>query len=106
MSIHSDRFARGPGRLSFRPIKNFSYLDLWNLISSISQSNTVLGIDDTFALHTHYVEMTVGERRARPKEALSIEDIRQRSIVTIQNEDNLCLPRAFVVARAHLVVAE
>ena len=36
VSMRSDRFTRGSGGLSFRPIENFSYLDLWNLISSIS----------------------------------------------------------------------
>ena len=100
VSIRSDRFARGPGGLSFRPIENFSYLDLWNLISSISQSNAVLGVDDTLALQIYYVEMPVGAGRA--KRPLGIGAARKRSIVTIQNEDALCLPRALVVARAHL----
>ena len=90
---------RGPGGLSFRPIENFSYLDLWNLISSISQSNAVLGIDDMLALQIYYVDMPDGAGRA--KQALSIGDIRKRSIVGTQNKDTLCLPRALVVARAH-----
>ena len=76
------------------------HLDLWNLISSISQSNAILGIDDTLALQIYYVDMPVGAGRA--KQALSIGDIRKRSIVSIQNKDTLYLPRALVVARAHL----
>ena len=84
VSIRSDRFTRGPGGLSFRPIENFSYLDLWNLISSISQSNAVLGIDDTLALQIYYVDMPVGAGRA--KQALSIGDIRKRLIVSIQKQ--------------------
>ena len=102
MTIRSDRFTRAPGGLSFRPTENFSYLDLWNLISSRSQSNAVLGIDDRLALQIYYVEMPAGAGRARPKQAISIGDIRKRSIVTIQNKDTLCLPRALVVAGAHL----
>ena len=70
------------------------------MISFISQSNAVLGIDDTLALQIYYVDMPVGAGRA--KQALSIGDIRERSIVSIQNKDTLCLPRALVVARAHL----
>ena len=44
--------------------------------------------------------MPIGAGRA--KQALSIGDIRKRSIVSIQNKDALCLPRALIVARAHL----
>ena len=100
VSIRSDRFTRRPGGLSFRPIENFSYFDLWNLISSISQSNAVLSIDDALALQIYYVDMPVGAERA--KQALNIGNIRKRSIVTIQNKGTLGLPRALVVARAHL----
>ena len=64
VSIRSGRFMRGPGSLSFRPIVNFIYLDLRDLITSISQSNAVLGIDDTLALQIYYVDMPVGAGRA------------------------------------------
>ena len=39
VGIRSDHFLHGPGGLFFRPIENFFYEDLWNLISSLTQSN-------------------------------------------------------------------
>ena len=67
ISICNDRFSRGTGGLSFRPVENFNYADLWNLISSISQSNEILGIGVGLVLQVCYIEMPVGAGRCATK---------------------------------------
>ena len=96
ISICNDRFARGPGGLSFRPVANFNYADLWNLISSISQSNEILGIGEALVLQVCYVEMPVGAG------GIKLNDVKKRSIVVINNNDNLCLPRALAVGLVYV----
>ena len=60
ISICNDRFSGASGGLLFRPVANFNYADLWNIISSISQSNEILGIGQALVLQLCYVEMPVG----------------------------------------------
>ena len=104
VSVRSEPFAQGPDGLSFRPIENFTIADLWDLTSSICQSNAILDFDDTLILQAYYVAMPVGAGGIPEKPALTVSSLRKRSLVTIQNDDNLCLPRALVVARVHLTL--
>ena len=87
ISICNDRFSRGSGGLSFRPIANFNYVDLWNLISSISQSNEILGIGEALVLQVCYIELPVGAG------GIQLNEVRKKSILVINNNNNLCLPR-------------
>ena len=48
--------------------------------------------------------MPVGAGGIRGKPALTVSSLRKRSLMTIQNDDNLCLPRALVVTRAYLTL--
>ena len=93
ISICNDLFSRGTGGLSFRPVANFNYADLRNLISSISQSNEILGIWEGLVLQACYIEMPVSAGRYATK----LNDVQKRSIIVINNSDNLCFPRALAV---------
>ena len=48
--------------------------------------------------------MPVGTGGIPGKPALTVSSLPKRSLATIQNDDNLCLPRALIVARAHLTL--
>ena len=88
-SIRSDHFLYGSGGLSFRPIENFFYEDLWNLISSLPPSNENFRIDETFTLQITFVNVPIGSG-AKRKNKLTIDSVTQRSILSIMNADNLC----------------
>ncbi|OXU16500.1 hypothetical protein TSAR_010584 [Trichomalopsis sarcophagae] len=96
--VRSVNFAHGPGGLSLRPVNNFLYNDLWVLISGLSKTNADFVIDESFILTVALVNVPVGERGKK----LSINSVSKRSIVSICNNDNLCLPRALVVGEAFI----
>ena len=98
ISICNDRFSRGMSGLSFRPVANFNYADLWNLIGSISQSNEILGIGEGLVLQMCYIEMPVGAGRYASK----LNDVQKSSITVINNNDNLCLPLALAVGMVYV----
>ena len=66
VSVRRERFAQGPGGLSFRPIENFTIADLWDLISSICQSNAILDFDDTLCT-TSQCPLVQGEYAGSPR---------------------------------------
>ena len=74
------------------------YGDLWNLISSISQSNEILGIGKGLVLQECCIEMPVGAGRCTTK----LNDVQKRSIIVINNNDNLWLPRALAVGMIYV----
>ena len=103
--VKSKYFANGAGGLSFRPIENFHYADLWDLIANLTQSNENFQIAESFVLHIIFVSIPEGlsARRARK---LTINSVTQRSIVSIVNIDNLCLPRSLVVGETYIKLRE
>ena len=100
VSVDSDKFSKGAGGLSIRPIESFSVEDLLNLISSITQSNQAFALDDSFVVRCTYIETPMGS--GRPRTRITIDTVSKRSFITIKNNDNLCLPRALVIAQARL----
>lgn len=97
VTFGGDNFPKGPGGLSARPASEFHFQDLWRVFSDISQSATGFNIDDSFVVNTHRVEVPTGGGRKR----LTGEDVSKRSILTISNDDSLCLPRSLVCAHVH-----
>ena len=85
VAIRSEHFLHGTAGLSFRPPENFYYDDLWNLISSITQSNQHFQVDDSFILQITFISIPVGSGAIRTKK-LSIDSVSQRSIVSINNQ--------------------
>ena len=79
LTIRSASFSHGPAVLSFRPVDNFFYEDLWTLVSNLTQSNDSFEIDDSFVIDATFVEIGTGRR----KKYISIDSVKQRSLVSI-----------------------
>ncbi|KAL6419320.1 hypothetical protein ACFW04_011463 [Cataglyphis niger] len=71
--FHSPNLAYGPASISFRPARDLTYEDIWRVVNLVAQS------------------------RGRVK--LTREHVAKRSIITINNADDLCFSRSLVVAR-------
>ncbi len=98
MTLSAPSFSQGPVWLSFRPARDIHPADIWQLINSVVQSSREFRIDgDACRMTTCVVRGVEGGSGI----ALSHEAIAKKSILTITNSDNLCLPRSLVVARAH-----
>lgn len=97
ISFSASSLAHGPVWLSFRPVRDYTFVDVWQLITNIAQSATSLNIDDSFNIKVCVVKGVEGSGR----KSLTHEDIAKKSILTIRNADNLCLPRSLVTARAY-----
>ncbi|KAL6417215.1 hypothetical protein ACFW04_012907 [Cataglyphis niger] len=97
LSFHSANLAHGPAGISFRPAHDLTYEDIWRVISSVAQSAGCLDIAERFDIRVFNVSVPSGRGRAK----LTREDVAKRSIITINNADNLCFPRSLVVARVY-----
>ena len=80
-----------------RPIKNFSVTNLIELISGITQSNENFVLDHSFIVEATYADVPTGKGK---RKRVSVDAATERSMVSITNNDNLCLPRAIVVGKA------
>lgn len=90
--------------LPFKMARNVTFEDIWHLISSLYQSN-IEGLNtDTFRLTLTKINPPRGRGRKRTYYYNNFEEeCRKRSgIITINNTDHLCLPRALVVAIARI----
>ena len=94
VSVNSNHFDKGIAGLSLRPIRDFSVDNLVHLVSGITQSNESFKLDESFIVEATYVEVPTGKGRRKKQ---TIDTVKQRSFVSIANDDNLCLPRALVV---------
>ncbi|KAJ8909914.1 hypothetical protein NQ315_014921 [Exocentrus adspersus] len=97
-SFCSKDFKRGDGWIRFRPAHELTTEDVWKVISDIYQSNSAGLNTDTFCLGVTTVKMPKGRGRRRNYNTFDEASSKQRGIVCINNRDNLCLPRALVVA--------
>lgn len=99
LSFISDSLTRGPAGLSFRPVRDLTYEDIWDLVSSIAQSARGIDIAETFTNQLFNVAVPMG--RGRMSNQLTQEDVAKRSMLEIINDDNLCFPRSLVAAKVH-----
>lgn len=99
----SKDFNKGDGWLSFRKASKVSTDDLWNLIGSIYQSNGAAFDTETFCLSITTVRVPKGKGRGRNYNTFKQECSKRTGIITVNNTDNLCLPRALVVSIAHRI---
>ena len=99
LSFESADLARGPAGLSFRPARDLTHEDIWQLVSSLAQSAGGFDIAENFTVRVFKV--SVPASRGRQSNRLTREDIAKRSILQINNTDNLCFPRSIVVARTY-----
>ena len=98
ITFNSDKFTRGPAWLSFRYVHDFHADDLWKLIDKIIQSIADFEISDDFIINSCIVDLVAGSGRIK----LTDKSVSKRSILQMNNKDNLCLPRAIVAARAYV----
>ncbi|XP_068993909.1 uncharacterized protein [Neodiprion pinetum] len=97
-TFSAESFNHGPAWLSFRPVRDSRYSDLWKSVFSVAQSASEFGVDSVFTVTVHSVG--VPEGRGKPKPITHV-GVLKKSVVQIVNSDGLCLPRALVVAKAH-----
>ncbi|XP_072761952.1 uncharacterized protein [Anoplolepis gracilipes] len=95
MTFDSGNFTRGPAGISFRPFRDLTYENIWNLVSSLAQSCD--GHDIVLAFNIRVSKVTPPQGSGR--NALTWDIIVKRPILTISNSDNLCFPRALVSAQ-------
>lgn len=90
------------GWVSFRKSSQLTPEVVWDVISSVVQSNQNLMSDSTFELHLTKVKIPAGRGRLRVK-GVGYETLvrNKKGIVSIYNNDNLCLARALVVGIFH-----
>ena len=85
--------------ISLRPVQNFNDDNLWGHLSSAIQSGNEFNISDRISIHCAIVRGVAGRGPIR----LAEETVMKRSILSIKNNDNLCLPRSLVAAYAYVI---
>ncbi|KYN29114.1 hypothetical protein ALC57_01456, partial [Trachymyrmex cornetzi] len=99
LSFDSPNLTHGPAGLSFRPVRDLTSEDIWRLVSSVAQSAGGLDIAENFDVRVFNVAAPAG--RGGRANRLTREDVAKRSILQLNNSDNLRFPRSLVVARTH-----
>ncbi|XP_054272648.1 uncharacterized protein LOC128992928 [Macrosteles quadrilineatus] len=98
--------SKEPGYVNFRPASEINEDVLWQIFGGIVQSNSeTIKSTDTFKVECTRINLPVGSGRlgrVRPGMYNTFEEEckARKGIVVINNKDNLCLPRALVVAIA------
>ena len=92
-----------PISMPFMPVEQLTPERVFSQIERVIQSNRDFRLNDTVVVDIIHVEAPQGSGRSK-RDVLNIKDFlhKKRSIVTIQNNDNLCLARALVVAIAKI----
>jgi G:T-mismatch repair DNA endonuclease (very short patch repair protein) len=98
----SKNFEKGTGWIRFQQVSKISVDDVWTVLSGIFQSNSSGMNTDKFCLGVTSVKMPSGKGRGKMYNTFNEECAMRKGIVSITNTDNLCLPRALVVAIAHI----
>lgn len=103
-SFCSRDFKRGEGWIRFMPAEKVSYDDIWGVIGSVYQSNSTALNTETFCLGVTSVRMPVGKGKTNSGKYNTFKEEcgKRRGIIAINNKDNMCLPRALVVAIAYV----
>ena len=92
-----------PISMPFMPVEQLSTERVFSQIERVIQSNRDFRLNDTVTIDIIHVEAPQGSGRSK-RNVLNIKDFlhKKKSIITIQNNDNLCLARALVVAIAKI----
>lgn len=85
-----------PLAMPYRTKDEFNVQDVWDLFFSMAQSWKGFEVDEPIDIKVDYVKLPRGKGRVDIKEFA-----RKRSILTIRNDDNLCLPRSIVAGIAN-----
>ena len=94
-----------PISLPFCPLEQLTTEKVLAQVEKVVQSNEEFRLNDTVNIDIIRVEMPQGSGRSKVKrQMLNIRDYlkKKKSIITINNKDNLCLARALVVSIARI----
>lgn len=94
-----------PGYVAFKPAREVEEDVIWTIFSGIIQSNQgSFTSSDTFTIEATVISLPVGSgpRRSGFYNNFQEECRARHGVVEIKNIDNLCLPRAIVVAKAYV----
>ena len=92
-----------PISMPFMPMVQLTPERVFSQIERVIQSNRDFRLNDTVTVDIIHVEAPQGSGRSK-RDVLNIKDFlhKKRSIITIQNNDDMCLARALVVAIAKI----
>ena len=92
-----------PISMPFMPVIQLTPERVFSQIERVIQSNRDFRLNDTVVVDIIHVKAPQGSGRSK-RTILNIKDFlhKKRSIITIRNNDNLCLARALVVAIAKI----
>ena len=90
-----------PISLPFMTVERLTAERVYSELERVIQSNQEFRLNDTVTIDINHVEAPVGSGRKK-RTTYNIDDFlsEKGSVVRIRNEDDLCLARALVVARA------
>ena len=91
-----------PISLPFMPVERLTVERVYSALERVIQSNQEFRLNDTVTIDINHVEAPRGSGRKRNRTTFNIDDFlsQKDSVVRIQNNDDVCLARALVVARA------
>ena len=100
MVIHSTQLEY-PIAFHFKPAQALTTERILSEVQRVVQSNQHFRLNDTVDVNVIHVSMpSGGKRRKRTDVSLERQLEKKRSVVRIQNNDDLCMARALVVAKA------
>ena len=91
-----------PISLPFMPVQQLTPERVFSQIERVIQSNRDFRLNDTVVLDIVHVEAPQGSGRKRTHIDIGEFLHKKRSVITIQNNDDLCLARALVTAIAKI----
>ena len=95
LTIETPSLRNGPLWLSFRRISDFNVSELWQMFYDASQSSSEsFETGDSLTINCSIVNGVAGQGRVRLTDA----SVRKSSILSIKNDDILCLPRSIATA--------
>ncbi|XP_044591938.1 uncharacterized protein LOC123270042 [Cotesia glomerata] len=95
MSFSFEGIENMPAYQRLRQIDGYTFEDLWNLVSQISQSAGGFNVTNTFRIKLYIID-GLGGRMWTP----AVDLIRPKGVMKLCNTDEYCLPRALVTAIA------
>ena len=102
--LRSDQL-QTPIAIPFLPLENLTPEKVLSHVEKVVQSNEEFRLNDTVTIDITHVEMPQGSGRSRLKRTTyDIRDYlkKKKSIITINNKDDLCLARALAVSIARI----
>ena len=93
-----------PISIPFVPLHQLTTERVFSQVHCVVQSNRDFRLNDTVSVDVIHVEAPQGSGRKKPRSIVNIKEYlhKKKSIITIHNNDELCLARALVVAIARV----